>query len=175
MFKGQEMLNFNPFDITANPFFKIIPDKESAIALTQDQSAHIVIAGSGMCDHGPVRRYLLGGLGSDKTVVCLVGYMAKNSLGHRLKTLPIVKMNGQEIIVKAKIHNFDSFSAHADGPFLVEYSKRIANYGNLKKIFIVHGEEDSSAALKMDLINNLGTNWLENIVIPKLGQEFTLF
>lgn len=174
MFCGQDVLNFNPFDVAENPFLKIIPDKESARALTHDKSAHLIIAGSGMCDHGPVRRHLIHGLSEESTVVCLIGYMAKNSLGYKLQTLPIVKMNGQEIIIKAKIHSFNSFSAHADGTFLREYAETIAARGHLKKIFLVHGEESGSSALKMDLIKSLGVDWLERVAIPKIGQELIL-
>ncbi|MFA5184415.1 MAG: MBL fold metallo-hydrolase [Patescibacteria group bacterium] len=178
MFLGQEALRFNPFDTQENIFFKTIGDKASSLALLKEPAPHIIIAGSGMCDAGRIRDHLRTGLSQKNTIICLVGYMATNSLGRKLKDrLPIVKMNGDEIVVKAEIVDFDSFSAHADSPFLVDYTKTIAARGKLKKIFLNHGEEMSSASLKMELINALADGngyWLKNIQIPKLGEELIL-
>lgn len=175
MFEDQSLLTFNPFN--DNPFLTTISDQESSLALTKEPGPYIVIAGSGMCDAGRVREHLRVGLGQEKTIVFLVGYMARNSLGRRLKDgLPIIKMNGIEIVVKAEIIGFDSFSAHADSPFLTAYAAGIANGGELKKIFLIHGEDDGATFLKADMLEALPTsyNWLENIIVPKLGQEVIL-
>ena len=179
MFSDQANLNFNPFDPKENPFFRIITDPVASAKLVKTPGPYIVIAGSGMCDAGRVREHLRFGLGNRKTIVCLVGYMAENSLGRKLKNgLPIVRMNGEDIVVKAQIVSFDSFSAHADGRFLSSSAKSIMakNSDERAKIFIVHGEEEGAAALKMELMKILpGKNWLKKIIIPKLGEEIKLY
>jgi len=175
MFEDQSLLTFNPF--SDNPFLTTIADQESSLALIQEPGPYIVIAGSGMCDAGRVREHLRVGLGQEKTIIFLVGYMARNSLGRRLKDgLPIIKMNGVEIVVKAEIIGFDSFSAHADSPFLTSYAKELATNNQLQKIFLIHGEDDGATFLKADMLEALPNNhnWLENIIIPKLGQEVIL-
>ncbi len=177
MFSGQDIINFNPFSTEENHFLKTVNDKKSSLELLKEPGPYIVIAGSGMCDAGRVRDHLRAGLSHKQTVVCLVGYMAKNSLGRKLKEgFPIVKMNGDEIIIKAEIVNFESFSAHADSSFLVSYTENIAAPGKLKKIFLVHGEEESATYLKSELLKVLPdeNKWLKNILIPKLGQEVKL-
>ena len=118
MFLDQAMLDFNPFDEEQNPFLNIINEKSESDELIEKEGNYIVIAGSGMCDAGRVRGHLRAHLGEDNTIVFLVGYMAKNSLGRLLKESRVVRMNKEEITVRAEIVAFDSFSAHADGPFL---------------------------------------------------------
>jgi len=178
MFIGQDKLSFNPFQADNGSDLKTITDDKASIDLMKAPGPYIVIAASGMCDAGRVRTHLRAGLGNDKTVVAIIGYMTKNSLGRKLKDgLTIVRMNGEEIIVKAKIVVFNSFSAHADGPHLVNYTKGVVDLQTEKKtkIFIVHGEEEGATNLKMDLINALPKNsWPEQIIIPKLGQTIIL-
>ncbi|MFA4941722.1 MAG: MBL fold metallo-hydrolase [Patescibacteria group bacterium] len=179
MFNDQIDLNFNPFDQKENPFFRIVTDLATSVELAKKGGPHIVIAGSGMCEAGRVREYLRHGLGNSQTIVCLVGYMAENSLGRRLKNgLPIVKMNGKDIVVRAKIASFDSFSAHADSPFLVSAAKSVmaGNSNERARIFIVHAEEEGAAFLQFELLQALpGKSWLNKIIIPKLGEEVILY
>jgi metallo-beta-lactamase family protein len=181
MFAGQERLEFNPFNPGENKQLNIVANPIDSLALVNMPGPYVVIAGSGMCDAGRVRDHLRAGLPNPNVIVCLVGYMAKSSLGRKLKEgLPLVNMNREEIIIKAKIVCFDSFSAHADSLFLVDYARTIlANPGyatKKRKIFIVHGEEKSSAFLKLELMEALGpeADISEKIIIPKLNEEFVL-
>ena len=178
MFQGQDKLNFNPFDTRVRSYLKTIQGETDSQALTTQAGPYIVIAASGMCDAGRIRTHLRAGLESPKTVVALVGYMAENSLGRKLKDgLKIVRMNGDELMVRAQIVSFDSFSAHADGPALVSYTASVMskNDNPKHKIFLVHGEEKGATALKLDLLHSLpADHWRENIIIPKLGEEIML-
>lgn len=174
MFLDQNRLNFNPFSPVENKFLKLISSEAESSDLALRSGPHIIIAGSGMCDAGRIRSHLYHNLDRLDTVVCLVGYMAVNSLGRKLlENLPIVRMNKKDIMVNAKIIKFESFSAHADSNYLTEYTKIVAS--NSKKIFIIHGEEASAVALKLQLINTLSNtdsvnHWLKDIVIPKFEE-----
>jgi metallo-beta-lactamase family protein len=178
MFEGQNKLNFNPFKVDGSSYLRTVNGEKASVALSEERGPYIVIAASGMCDAGRVRTHLKAGLGSPQTVVALIGYMTENSLGRKLKDgLPIVRMNGTEIVVKAKVVSFDSFSAHADGPHLVSYTKEAmaTGEGEHRKIFIVHGEEKGATSLKMELLKALpNDDWLKKIIIPKLGEEVIL-
>jgi metallo-beta-lactamase family protein len=177
MFKGQECLNFNPFDPETNPFLKVNIGQLESVELSKSLETHIVIAGSGMGDAGRIRNHLRENLGKENTIVCLVGYMAKGSLGRKLQdALPLVKMNKTDIDVKASIVSFSSFSAHADSPFLVSYAKSVMSKStnSPRKIFIVHGEEESGICLKNELRKSLpGDNWMKDIVIPALNETYS--
>jgi metallo-beta-lactamase family protein len=174
MFKDQGMLSFNPFLVNnqKNQYFKIITDPLESSSLSKAHHAHIVIAGSGMCDAGRIRNHLRENLNNDKTIVCLIGYMAAGSLGRKLKDgYPMVRINHQEIDVLARIESFESFSAHADSDFLVSYTNRIQP----KNIFIIHGEELGAIALKSQLLrSSFGKNLKYHIEIPGLNQTFKL-
>lgn len=172
MFADQGKLKFNPFDTEANKFFKVVYEKNDSNDLIAKPGPYIVVAGSGMCHAGRVRSHLRAGLGDPNVNVCLVGYMAEHSLGRKLKNgLPLVNMDKERIIIKAKIIAFESFSAHADSPFLVSYAEAIADKST--KIFIVHGEERSSAFLKLELMEAL-KKIESDIIIPELNQEIIL-
>jgi metallo-beta-lactamase family protein len=174
MFSDQSRLKFNPFDPAKNPYLHIVSKQADSDSLISKTNKYIVIAGSGMCDAGRVRGHLRENLPKNDTIVCLVGYMAENSLGRKLKDgAAVVKMNGQEIEVKAEVISFDSFSAHADGPFLVDYSKAVltSNKINPQTIFLVHGEGVSAKALKKDLEINLPE---VEVMIPEINEEYII-
>ena len=172
MFLDQGKLSFNPFSLEENPYFKVITEKKESDALIARSGSYIVVAGSGMCDAGRVRGHLRTNLSNTSTMVFLVGYMTANSLGHQLKSQKkTVKMNNQEIKVLAEVISFDSFSAHADSPFLVDYALKVLSNGpkKLQTVYIVHGEGTSARDLKTEL-NKKKSN-LVNIEIPTLNYE----
>ncbi len=171
MFSDQDKLNFNPFDPRSNPYFNIIDEQKDSNELIASSKSYIVIAGSGMCDAGRVRGHLRANLSKSDTVICLVGYMAQNSLGRNLKEGLPIKMNGEEIKVEAKIISFDSFSAHADSPFLVDYATKILSKDKArsKTVFLVHGDDSAAIALSDSLNNALRENDL--VKIPKLNSD----
>lgn len=173
MFSDQDKLNFNPFNVDENPYLFNVTDLKESERLVQQKSSHIVIAGSGMCDAGRIREYLRHNLGSQNTIVCLVGYMAKNSLGYKLKEkYSVVKMNHETITVNAEIVSFDSFSAHADGQFLFEYIINTFNHHSHKNknVYIVHGEKSHAEHLQSALE---GTGIKTHI--PSLNKEYLIY
>ena len=169
LFVGKEKLRFNPFDPAQNRQLIPIESPEASAELTRAPGPNGVISSSGMCNAGRVRNHLRAGLGNPNTTVCLVGYMARGTLGRLLQEgYGLVKMNKEDIIVRAEIQNFASFSGHADSPTLVAYTKSIKT-SNLKKIFLVHGEYKGSTDLKLELMKALPMAE-ENILIPRIGE-----
>lgn len=174
LFKDQKKLKSNPFILRQNPYLEVTSNLKESANLSKDPGPFIVIAGAGMCDAGRVRNYLRQELGSDKAIVCLIGYMAENSLGRKLKDgYPIVRMNEEEIVVRAKIVSFESFSAHADSPFLAEFTESSVLNSNHSRIFIVHGSDKSGIDLKYELVRNQGFI-PEQIAVPLLNEEHIL-
>lgn len=180
MFSDQAKLKFNPFSCVENEFFNIVTSMEESDALIKRPGCYIVIAGSGMCDAGRVRGHLRTNLKNSDTVVCLIGYMAENSLGRKLKEKHYsVNMNKEEIIVKAEIISFDSFSAHADGKFLSSYARSLLRKqpNSPKKIFLIHGSKASASDLEDDLKSDLSPKIRKNVSIriPKLNEVCDIF
>ncbi|MFA4942001.1 MAG: MBL fold metallo-hydrolase [Patescibacteria group bacterium] len=179
MFSDQASLDFNPFDPAENHYLRIVKNPTDSVKLIETPGPYIVIAGSGMCDAGRVREHLKNELGNKETIVCIVGYMANNSLGRKLKDgLQAVKMNGNIINVKAEIVSFNSLSAHADKDHLVSFAKFVmdGNSNERARIFIVHAEKEGADCLALELLQKLsGENWSNRIIIPKLGEEIILY
>ena len=69
--------------------------------------------------------------------------------------------------VRAKVKAIGSYSAHADLPQLIEWISKI---GNLKKVFIVHGESEQALVFSKNLREKLS---LESIM-PQQGESYEL-
>lgn len=175
LFNDQGKLDINPFS-GKNDYLRTINDRATSEALASEPGPYIVVAAAGNCDAGPVRKHLEKELSNPYSTVCIVGYMPERSLGRQLKDgLPIVHMNGEEIMVKARIISFESFSAHADSRFLTKYTSSVAALSDNIQIFINHGEERSAIILKSELLkileNKIGN---KKILVPQRWQEFSL-
>ena len=170
LFKGQEELDFNPFDRQENPYLKVVEDMHASIRLMETSGSCIIIAGAGMCDAGRIRDHLKKALPDKKNTICLVGHMVEGTLGRKLSEMQNpVHMNGYEISVRADIVQFQSFSAHGDKGVLVGYPKRIV----IKKgVFILHGDRERSHQLQQDLRKKLSRD--VTVYIPALNEAISL-
>jgi len=76
-----------------------------------------------------------------------------------------VNIFGEPHEVKAKIASLDSFSGHADKNELRRYVERIT--GDIKKIFVIHGEESQAMAFAETL---KGMKPKAEVIVPELRQ-----
>ena len=110
----------------------------------------IIISASGMCEAGRILHHLKNGISRDKNTILFVGYCAANTLGRRIMDGALqVRILGDEYPVRAKVQSLDSFSGHADHNELLAYFARTG--GGKKKVYLVHGEKECTAALKKAL------------------------
>jgi metallo-beta-lactamase family protein len=108
---------------------------------------HIVIAASGMCEAGRIRHRLRNWLWREEATVLMVGYQAEGTLGRiLLDGASAVRIQGDEIKVRARVRSLDLYSGHADGPELAAWVKERLPIRN--DIFLVHGEEPARAGLR---------------------------
>ncbi|MDA3895991.1 MAG: hypothetical protein PF482_07580 [Desulfobacteraceae bacterium] len=96
-----------------------------------------------MCTGGRIFDHLERGLNDPKNDIFFVGYQAKGTLGRRIVD--------KKVPVKAGIHNFTGYSAHADQSMLVNWVKSMPEH--LGEIRLVHGESKAIQALS-GLFNN---------------------
>jgi metallo-beta-lactamase family protein len=152
--KGQ-----NPFSFDQVTFVSSVED---SMALMREERPHIVIAGSGMCEGGRVLHHLRYKIHNPKNTILIVGFMAKNTLGRRIleKGLayeadgrsgppPLVRFFNKDYPLKAHVVRLGGFSAHADRDEMTRFLKE-SNL-NIKKIAVVHGEEEQSLAFETHL------------------------
>jgi len=108
-------------------------------AVTNSDKPAIVLAASGMCEHGRILHHLKHGIENEQNLILLVGYQAVHTLGRRLQEKqPKVRIFGDEFAVKAEIDTLHAFSAHADRTELYRYIRA----AKPSRVFLVHGEQD---------------------------------
>jgi metallo-beta-lactamase family protein len=131
----------------ASPHLHMTETVEQSKALARFDGLHIVIAASGMCEAGRIRHHLRHWLARPQATVLMAGYQAVGTLGRiLLDGAKAVRIQGDEVLVRARIRMLDCYSGHADGPELVAWlRKRGRPQGGL---FLVHGEDESLAGLK---------------------------
>ncbi|MEN8246388.1 MAG: MBL fold metallo-hydrolase [Thermodesulfobacteriota bacterium] len=149
----------NPFSMDQIHFVSSV---EESMALNRDESPHIVISASGMCEAGRILHHLRYKIHNSKHTVLIVGYMAAHTLGRRMLeqgtayeasgrsgTSPILKILGKEYPLNAHVVKLGGFSAHADKNEMVRFLEK-ANL-KVKRIALVHGEEEQTLAFAEDL------------------------
>src|SRR5262245_33148075 len=100
----------------------------------------LVMAGAGMCNAGRILHHLKANLWKPETRVVIVGYQGDGSLGRQLVDgAEQVKIHGQKIVVKAKVHTLSGFSAHAGQTDLLEWFSAIA--ASRPRVVLTHGED----------------------------------
>lgn len=143
---------------------------EQSKAVDHIREFHIVIAASGMCEAGRIRHRLKNWLWREEGTVLLVGYQAAGTLGRILEEgAAVVRIQGEEIKVRARIRKLDVYSGHADGEELAAWVR--ARTPIARSIFLVHGEEPALTGLA----TRLGEFLVEGqIVAPRLDESYQL-
>ncbi len=117
---------------------------EESMQINTYQDPCIVISASGMCEGGRILHHLKHGITKPENTVLIVGYQAEHTLGRRLiDRAPKLRIYGREYRLRARVQKMNGFSAHGDRDEMATYIKHIPG---LRKVFVVHGEEDASMA-----------------------------
>ena len=141
--------------------FHLVQGRGGSKALSAEKGPAIIVSASGMATGGRVLHHLARFLPDPASTVIFVGYQGAGTRGRRLQDgEKEVKIHGQFVPVNARIESIGSLSAHADSAELLRW------LGGFKRpprtTFLIHGEPDSSAALRDKIVKDLG--W--NVVIP---------
>ena len=140
-------------------------------AINNVKGPKIIIAGSGMSMGGRILHHEMRYLSDPNSAILFVGYQVQGSLGRRiLDGEKEVKIFGEKIVVNCQIRAIGGYSAHADQTMQLKWIASAGEGGNLKKVFIVQGEEDSSSILA----EKAKTDLKINAVVPSQGESFEL-
>lgn len=129
------------------------PDQSKAI--NRVQGSIIVIAGSGMAAGGRILHHFINRLGDPRTTVLLAGFQAQGTRGRLLRDgAPVLRMFGQEVMVRAVVEQIDGLSAHADRREILRW---LAGFRRLPRMtYVVHGEPAAAASLARLVNDKLG-------------------
>ena len=137
--------------------------------LAENQKPKIIIAGSGMMNGGRILHYLKRFLEDPRSTVIIPGFQAAGTRGRMISEgVNEVKIHGGYYKVKAHIEHIRTMSSHADQSELIGWLSELKSPP--EKIFIVHGEHQSSDALRVKIRDIYG--W--EATVPELYQEFQL-
>ena len=129
------------------PQLQLSRTAEESKAINSRNSSAIIISASGMADAGRILHHLKHNLWRPESSILFVGFQAEGSLGRRLLNgAKKVRVMGEEIGVRARIHNLDGLSAHADREDILQWLSEFKVKPSLA--FLVHGEPDSARALQ---------------------------
>ena len=156
----------SPFDF---PSLVPVESTEHSKALNYLGGTGMIVAGSGMCTGGRVKHHLVNNISRPESTILFVGYQANGTLGRLIvEGAEEVRIYREKYPVRAQIKQIHGFSAHADKNELLRWVSNINN--TPRKVFIVHGEEDSTHDFAELLQKEHG--W--NVAIPEYREEIRL-
>lgn len=170
--KYPDWLNLDP-DVFMEVFknTRIVTSIKETYALAKDKSLKIIIAGSGMMNGGRVLHYLEHHLKNPAATFVLPGFQAVGTRGRMLSEgSHEIKIHGKYYDVRASVEHIKTMSSHADQSELLSWMSSIQNQP--EKIFIVHGEPQSSDALRVKIKNTYGWNSILPEMYEKIPLEF---
>ncbi|MBK8621576.1 MAG: MBL fold metallo-hydrolase [Saprospiraceae bacterium] len=156
----------NPFGFNKLSYVK---DVNESKMLNTAKNPMIIISAAGMINAGRIKHHLFNNIENPKNTFLIVGYCTPETLGGQLRSgAKTVNIFFEEKQVLADVEIMDSFSAHGDKNEMADF---ISNQkGRVRKIFLVHGEEDTQNSFKYFL----GTKGFKNIHIPFKGETVVI-
>ena len=157
----------NPFGFDGLHFTASVAESKK---INELKEPHIIISSSGMCEAGRILHHLKNNIEDARNTIMVVGFMAAHTLGRRIvERRSEVKIFGQPYKLKAQVKILNTFSAHADYNEILGYVGTL-NHDRLKKIFLVHGEDDALENLR----NLMLDSGIKEVQIVDPETEYTL-
>jgi metallo-beta-lactamase family protein len=175
-------------DLFKFPFLHMTPTREDSEEILEIPNPKIIMAGAGMSHGGRIGRWEQKYLPDPTTTLFIVGYQAPGSPGRLLQDgAPTVRIEGQNVRVKAKVETFVGWSAHADRDELLEFAHAAQPHnpkdktqatgagsdmpgGQTKNFFVALGEPSSARFLAQRIHDYLGAN----AIVPVQGESFEI-
>ncbi len=142
---------------------------EESKAVTASAYPKVVISASGMATGGRVLHHLKAFAPHARNTILFSGFQAAGTRGRAmLQGAEEIKIHGQWVPVRATVEELSMLSAHADANELMRWLSGFQRPP--ARVFIVHGEDDASEALRIRIDRELG--W--NATVSRQGQAFKL-
>ncbi|HQR89830.1 MAG: MBL fold metallo-hydrolase [Caulobacter sp. 32-67-35] len=165
-------LQRNPFEpVRPSANLRFLAKPWDSDGLERLSGWHVILAASGMCDAGRVRKHLKRLLWRKEATVLLSGFQAAGTLGRLLADgAPRVSIQGDEVRVRARVRKIEAYSAHADALGLTRWARDRAPVAG--SILLAHGEPAAAQGLR-DRLVAAGFD-ADAILIPDLDEAFDL-
>lgn len=146
---------------------KIARERAASEALN-NRAGIVVISASGMCTGGRILHHLRHSLWKPETHLVIVGFQAAGTTGRALVDgAKEVRIMGQPIEVKARVHTLGGLSAHAGQSDLLWWMSRL---DSKPRVFLTHGEQGPRDRLREALQDRFGLA----AELPEFGEAVTI-
>ncbi|MCX6188571.1 MAG: MBL fold metallo-hydrolase [Bacteroidetes bacterium] len=134
------------------PLLFEVENMRESEAISNNYEPCIIVSAAGMVEGGRIVEHVYNNLQNPQSAILIAGYCAEGTLGWKLKQPEAsVTIHGKQIPKYCTIGSTDIFSSHPGHQMLVDYVK-MYDPATLKKIFLVHGEQNSLEAFQMALL-----------------------
>ncbi len=158
-------------DLFKFPGLEYMLSTEDSKTINDKPMPKIIIAGSGMSSGGRILHHEQRYLPDPNSAILFIGFQAEGTLGRKIfDGRPEVKIFDEKIPVRCKVKAIGGYSSHADQPTLLKWVGEGVKGGNLKKVFVIHGESESAKALA----DKISSDFSVAAVAPTTGQSFDL-
>lgn len=155
----------DPFNFSQLHYIESV---EESKALNNHNGPCIIVASSGMCEHGRILHHLKNSIEDHRNTLVIVGYQAQNTLGRKIiEKMSPVNIFGKPHEIKMEVKIMNAYSAHADRSDLLDYATKVKG---LKKLILVHGEDQACEDLKTAMLQN----GIQDVLIPSFGETLEL-
>jgi metallo-beta-lactamase family protein len=139
---------------------------EESKAIRDVNGPAVIISASGMAETGRILHHLRNHVGEPQNTVLIVSWQAPNTLGRRLADgEKSVKIFGEWFPVRARVETINGLSGHAGRDLLIRWATALKP--RVKNVFLVHGEPESSAALR----ESLEEQGMTGVYAPRLHES----
>ncbi|MFC4426456.1 MBL fold metallo-hydrolase RNA specificity domain-containing protein [Deinococcus navajonensis] len=115
----------------------VVPTSAESQRLNRYDGPAIIMAGNGMMTGGRIQHHLKHHLWKPSTSLIIVSYQSPSSLGGRIVGgAETVRLMGEEVAVRARVHTIGGFSAHADQDDLLAFLEGTGR----PHVWLVHGD-----------------------------------
>jgi metallo-beta-lactamase family protein len=169
--------------ILGAPNFKYLSN-ETRSAVNNSTGGAIIVSSSGMCDAGPVREHLLNNLSNPKNLILFIGYPGTGKTlanailnASQSSTTQSVRINHEEVPVRAKTFYARAFSSHAGQSQLVRFVGDVNFKGENReqaKVLIQHCDPITGEALRERILNQFTDLRDENVQVAKTGTVYSV-
>ncbi len=126
---------------------------QDSMKINKISSGAIIIAGSGMMTGGRIKHHIKHNIWRPDCHLIITGYQSHGTLGRKLvEGAKKIRLWGERIRVKAKIHTIGGLSAHTDQAGLIDW---YSNFKSRPPLFLVHGEANTMEILQKKMRHDL--------------------
>jgi len=130
-------------------------DVEDSKRINAIRAGAVILSASGMCEGGRIKYHLRVNLPRRECAVVFVGFQAAGTLGRRIVDgARTVRIFGETVPVRARVHTIGGLSAHADQTALLGWLGRF--HAPPGATWVVHGEPLAAQTLRERIVQDLG-------------------